>query len=96
MNEFTAGFARFTFLFTYGDSNPNFPNNIPVFTFNNVDVDYIYSPHSVRTLNTPQLIDNMSWTKGAHNIRFGYNMRLYQQNDGSGSVAGINVSPASP
>jgi hypothetical protein len=94
VNEFTAGFARFTFLFTYGDSNPNFPNNIPAYTFNNVDVDYVYSPHSVRTLNTPQLLDNLTWTKGAHVFRFGYNMRLYQQNDGSGSVAGINVAPA--
>lgn len=94
VNELTAGFARFTFLFTYGDSNPNFPNNIPAYTFNNVDVDYIFSPHSVRVLNTPQLIDNISWTRGAHVLKFGANMRFYQQNDGSGSVAGINVLPA--
>jgi hypothetical protein len=94
VNEFTAGFARFTFLFTYGDSNPKFPNNIPAYTFNNVDVDYIFSPHSQRTLNTPQLIDNLSWTRGAHVFKFGVNMRLYQQNDQSGSVAGINVLPS--
>jgi hypothetical protein len=94
INEFTAGFARFTFLFTYGDSNPNFPNNIPAYTFNNVDVDYIYSPHSKRTLNTPQLLDNLTWTRGAHVLKFGYNMRLYQQNDQSGSVSGVNVAPA--
>ena len=94
VNEFTAGFARFIFLFTYGDSNPKFPNNIPAYTFNNVDVDYVFSPHSQRTLNTPQLIDNLSWTKGAHVMKFGVNMRLYQQNDQSGSVAGINVLPS--
>uniref|UniRef100_Q026X1 TonB-dependent receptor, plug n=1 Tax=Solibacter usitatus (strain Ellin6076) TaxID=234267 RepID=Q026X1_SOLUE len=94
VNELTAGFARFTFLFTYGDSNPQFPNNIPAYTFNNVDVDYIFSPHSVRVLNTPQLIDNISWTRGAHVLKFGANVRLYQQNDGSGSVSGINVLPA--
>ena len=94
VNELTAGFARFTFLFTYGDSNPKFPNNIPAYTFNNVDVDYIFSPHSQRTLNTPQLIDNISWTSGAHVMKFGVNMRLYQQNDQSGSVAGINVLPS--
>jgi hypothetical protein len=94
VNELTLGFARFTFLFTYGDSNPNFPNNVPAYTFNNVDVDYIYSPHSVRTLNTPQLLDNLTWTRGAHVFKFGYNMRLYQQNDGSGSVAGVNVAPS--
>ena len=94
VNEFTAGFARFTFTFTYGDSNPKFPNNIPAYTFNNVDVDYIYSPHSIRTLNTPQLIDNLSWTHGSHVMKYGVNMRLYQQNDQSGSVAGINVLPS--
>ena len=84
----------FTFLFTYGDSNPKFPNNIPAYTFNNVDVDYIFSPHSERTLNTPQLIDNLSWTRGSHVIKIGMNMRLYQQNDQSGSVAGVNVLPS--
>jgi len=94
VNELTAGFARFTFLFTYGDSNPKFPANIPAYTFNNVDVDYVFSPHSLRVLNTPQLIDNLSWTHGAHVLKFGANMRFYQQNDVSGSVAGINVLPA--
>ena len=94
VNEFTPGFARFTFLFTYGDSNPKFPNNIPAYTFNNVDVDYIFSPHSERTLNTPQLIDNISWTRGSHVIKIGVNLRLYQQNDQSGSVAGVNVLPS--
>ena len=93
VNEFTAGFARFIFLFTYGDSNPKFPANIPAYTFNNVDVDYIFSPHSQRTLNTPQFIDNVSWTRGSHVMKFGVNvsLRFYQQNDQSGSVAGINV-----
>jgi Carboxypeptidase regulatory-like domain len=94
VNEFTAGFARFIFLFTYGDSNPKFPNNIPAYSFNNVDVDYIFSPHSQRTLNTPQIIDNLTWTKGAHVMKFGMNLRMYQQNDQSGSVASINVLPA--
>jgi hypothetical protein len=94
VNELTAGFARFTFLFTYGDSNPNFPSKIPAFTFNNADVDYIFSPHSERTLNTPQLIDNLSWTRGAHVLKFGVNLRLYQQNDQSGAVAGTNVLPS--
>ena len=94
VNEATAGFARFTFYFTYGDSNPNFPNNIPAWTLNNATVDYIYSPHSIRTLNTPQLIDNLTWTKGAHVIKFGGNLRFYQQNDQSGSVGGVNVLPS--
>jgi hypothetical protein len=94
VNEATAGFARFTFDFTYGDSNPNFPNNIPAWVPNNFTPDYIFSPHSIRTLNTPQLLDNVTWTKGAHVMKVGANMRFYQQNDQSGSVGGVNVLPS--
>jgi hypothetical protein len=93
VNEMTAGFARFTFLFTYIDSNPN-GSKLPAYTFNNVDVDYINAPHSVRTLNTPQFLDNLSITRGAHQIKVGANMRFYQQNDGSGTVASQTVTPA--
>jgi hypothetical protein len=93
VNEATAGFARFTFDFTYGDSNPNFPNNEPAWVLNNATEDFLFSPHSIRTLNTPQLIDNLTWTKGAHVLKFGGNLRFYQQNDQSGSVGGVNVLP---
>jgi hypothetical protein len=93
VNELTAGFARFTFDFTYGDSNPNFPNNEPAWVPNNFTEDFLYSPHSIRTLNTPQLIDNLTWTMGAHVMKFGANLRFYQQNDQSGSVNGISVLP---
>ena len=94
VNELTVGYARFKFLFTYGDSNPNFPDKVPNYTFNNVDVDYIYAPHTARTLNTPQLIDNFTWSKGAHVLKFGLNLRFYQQNDASGTVAGQTLTPA--
>jgi hypothetical protein len=93
VNEATAGFARFTFYFTYGDSNPNFPNNEPAWVLNNATEDFLYLAHSIRTLNTPQLIDNLTWTKGAHVLKFGGNLRFYQQNDQSGSVNGISVLP---
>ena len=93
VNEFTLGYARFKFLFTYGDSNPKFPG-LPAYTFNNVDVDYINSPHTARTLNTPQLLDNVSWTRGAHQLKFGTNMRFYQQNNQLGTVAGQTVTPS--
>jgi len=93
VNELTLGYARFTFLFTYGDSNPKFPG-LPAYTFNNVDVDYINAPHTQRTLNTPQFIDNLSWTRGAHQLKFGTNMRFYQQNNQLGTVAGQTVTPS--
>jgi hypothetical protein len=83
VNEFTVGYARFKFYFTYIDSNPD-ALNLPRFTMNNVTVHYVNQPHSIRWLNTPQFIDNFSWTRGAHQMRFGGNVRFYQQNNQQG------------
>src|SRR5260370_13100912 len=54
-NELTLGFARFSFYFTYIDSNPN-AASLPEYTFNpnTVDGAYVNQPHSIRWLNTPQ------------------------------------------
>jgi hypothetical protein len=35
VNEFTAGFGRFGFLFTQGEANPDWPD-VPPFDFNNI------------------------------------------------------------
>src|SRR5262245_11686079 len=90
VNEMTLGYARFKFTFTYIDSTPD-PNSLPRFTFNgsgttadNPTVHYVNQPHSIRWLNTPQVIDNFSWTKGTHQMKFGGNVRFYQQNNQNG------------
>src|SRR5688572_28788888 len=44
-NEFIVGFARFSFLFTQGETNPDFPNIVP-FTFNNASLPYINTPRT--------------------------------------------------
>ena len=94
VNELTLGFARFSFLFTYIDSNPN-AASLPVYTFNTpIDVAYVNQPHSVRWLNTPQLIDNFSWIRGAHQLKFGMNARLYQQNNQGGTAASQGLVPS--
>lgn len=93
VNELTVGFSRFTFHFTECSSDPTCSTQ-PAYTFNNVDVSYNNTPTVQRTLNTPQLIDNLSWTRGAHQLKFGANMRFYQQNDTDGTVAGQNVTPS--
>ena len=79
------GFARFTFLFTYGDSNPKFPRTCPPTPSTTWTSITSMRPHTQRTLNTPQFIDNLSWTRGAHQMKFGTNMRFYQQNDQLGT-----------
>jgi hypothetical protein len=92
VNEFTAGYARFKFLFTRGEANPGFPD-MPAFVFNNSDVDYTNVPRTGRTINTYQLIDNLSIVSGSHLFRFGVNIRFYQHNDIRGDLGGGGVTP---
>lgn len=93
VNELTLGYSRFDFLFTQGEANPQFPN-APRFTFNNSDVDYIAGPRTRRAVNTYQIIDNMTYVTGAHVLKFGGNIRMYQHNDQRGDVGGVSLTPA--
>ncbi|MFN9262122.1 MAG: TonB-dependent receptor domain-containing protein [Acidobacteriota bacterium] len=93
VNEFTAGYSRFDFLFTQGEANPLFPNT-PRFTFNNSDVDYTATPRTQRAVNTYQLINNLTYIAGAHVMKFGGNLRIYQHNDRRGDVGGVALTPA--
>ncbi len=92
VNEFTVGLARFRFFFTWGESNPNFPN-IPPFNFANISEPVHNIPRTQRTLNTYQVVDNLSWVKGSHVIRTGVNVRFLQHNDLRG-FAGFNIAPS--
>jgi len=47
-----------------------------------------------RTVRTAQLVDNFSWIKGAHALKFGINVRLQRQVDDRGSVGGLNANPS--
>src|SRR5712691_10857778 len=102
VNEFTTGFNRFAFVFTFGESNPNFPNpqKVPIWaddcvlnSFVNVDVPYCLSPHTARAITTPQIVDNLTWTHGAHTLRAGINFRFYVHNDSRGFFGGNVVQP---
>lgn len=93
VNEFTAGFARFHFFFTFGESNPDFPNIEP-FDFTNISEPVLNIPHTERALTTIQFIDNLSVIKGAHVLRAGFNVRLTRHNDVRGLAGGFNLAPA--
>ncbi len=93
VNELTIGFSRWQFLFTQGEANPLFPNT-PRFTFNNSDVDYTANPRTYRAVNTPQIVENLSYLTGKHVLRFGANLRFYQHNDQRGDVGGTSLVPA--
>lgn len=92
VNEFTVGLARFRFFFTWGESNPDFPN-IPPFDFANISEPYLNVPRTERTLNTYQIVDNLSWVKGSHVFRTGINFRFIQHNDKRG-FASFNIAPS--
>ncbi len=98
VNEFTAGLSRFSALFTQGEANPDFPN-APAFSraagvgFNNVDAPFRNVPRTYRVVTTPQIIDNVTITRGSHIYKFGVNIRLYRHNDQRGQPGGATVTP---
>jgi hypothetical protein len=92
VNEFTVGLARFRFFFTWGESNPDFPN-IPPYNFANISEPTLNVPRTQRTLNTYQVVDNLSIVKGAHVLRTGINFRFIQHNDLRG-FASFNIAPS--
>ena len=102
INEFTTGFNRFLFNFTFGESNPNFGNasKLPPWSdqcvfgsFLNISSPNCVSPHTQRGITAPQLIDNLSWVHGAHTIRTGINFRFYYHNDSRGFFGGGILAP---
>ncbi len=92
INEFTAGFARFRFFFTFGESNPDFPNIEP-YNLANISEPVLNIPHTERALTTYQVVDNLSWVRGSHVIRTGVNFRFMQHNDSRGLAGGFNLAP---
>ncbi len=102
VNEFTAGYARFAFLFTQGEANPAWPD-VPPFFFNNnvtgssrleITTSYLNTPRTARWVTTPQFLDNLSIVHGAHVFRGGINVRYYRHVDQRGQPGGINVTPS--
>ena len=93
VNELTVGYGRFGFLFTQGEANPKWPD-VPPFFFTGIDVPYLNTPRTARTVTTPQILDNLSIVRGAHVFRGGVNLRYYRHVDQRGQPGGINVTPS--
>ena len=49
---------------------------------------------NLRTIDTYQVVNNLSWLRGAHSFKVGTNIRLQRHTDIRGSVSGQNVAPA--
>ncbi|HLM58251.1 MAG TPA: carboxypeptidase-like regulatory domain-containing protein [Pyrinomonadaceae bacterium] len=90
VNEFVAGFNRFTFSFNNPDEN--WAANSPVIL--NIPTDPLNSSPGVnnaRRITTKQFVDNLSWQKQAHTFKFGTNIRLQDHFDDRSSVASLNT-----
>ena len=80
-NEFRFGFNRFNTVLSNGDTSfpglggpGNFPN-LQVFELNGVQLGPNPNAPQETIQNLYQFVDNVSWVKGKHNIRFGGEFR---------------------
>ena len=87
VNEFVVGQNHFTFDFLIPTSDTTRPTLIaPTIT----DPE-TFDVGNARTIDTWQFVNNLSWLKGAHSVKFGTNIRMQRHTDVRGSVAGQNV-----
>jgi hypothetical protein len=89
-NELVLGFNKFAFSFNNPDPNGTqnpFILNLPRDPFN-------FTPpvNNRRTLTTNQIVDNISFLKGAHTLRGGINFRFQKHDDIRSSVGGLNTN----
>jgi len=86
-NELVVGLNQFAFNF-----------NIPTADLTKIDLvtpvanPLVYSFGNQRQLKTWQIVDNFAWFRGAHNLKFGTNIRLGRHRDLRGSIGGFNAT----
>lgn len=89
-NELVLGMNRFGFDFANPDpnvkSNPNYNFNLVTDPLNS----YI---SNARFLTTYQLVDNFTWAKGAHTLKYGINFRYQRHIDKRGSIGSLDALP---
>ena len=86
VNEFVAGFNRFTFSFNNPDPRENPPVilNVP-----NDPLNLEEPVNNLRTITTWQFVDNISVIHNQHAFKFGTNLRFQKHVDDRSSVAGV-------
>ncbi len=57
-----------------------------------VDNTWQYSFGNERVVSTWQVVDNLSFNRGAHSFKTGFNLRRVREEDKRGSVAGLNAA----
>jgi Carboxypeptidase regulatory-like domain len=86
VNEFVAGFNRFTFSFDNPDpvENPPVILNVP-----NDPLNLEERVNNLRTITTWQFVDNLSYVRNEHVFKFGTNLRFQKHVDDRSAVAGV-------
>ena len=86
VNEFVAGFNRFTFSFNNPDPRENPPVilNVP-----NDPLNLEEPVNNLRTITTWQFVDNVSVIRNNHAFKFGTNLRFQKHVDDRSAVAGV-------
>jgi len=89
-NEFVIGYNSFAFIFDQPLAS------LTEYSLTGAPVTLLSdrSFGNNRKVRTAQIVDNFSWIKGAHAIKFGVNARLQRQTDDRGSVGGLNANPS--
>lgn len=90
VNELIVGGNRFIFNFAIPTNLDNRTTPIDAILFTD---PLSNSFGNKRTINTFQIVDNLSHTRGAHTLRMGVNGRLQQHYDVRGTIAGIDANP---
>jgi len=87
-NEAVFGQSRFTFNFALPS------NDLTKIGFNSAPVNTtaIFDFGNLRTLKTYQVVDNLTWIRGAHTLKFGTNLRFQKHFDVRGSIAGQDAT----
>jgi len=87
VNEVVVGNNHFKFDFVNPTADPSKVTlSVPLIT---APDDFTFG--NARSIDTYQIVDNFSWVRGSHNLKFGTNIRLQRHLDERGSVAGANV-----
>lgn len=90
VNEFVIGFNRFAFSFNNPD--PNAATNSPVLLGLVTDpLNASPTVNNARKITTFQIVDNISYLRGANTFKFGTNLRFQKHIDDRSSVAGVNT-----
>jgi len=87
-NEAIVGISKYFFTFATPHPDPALP-----FAFLNPATPNTNFSYNARGVNTLQLIDNLTWLRGSHTLKGGFNLRFNHHRDDRSNVAGSAIEP---